>query len=256
MKIAVTGKGGTGKTTVTAAIATILSQRGFRVILIDADPDMNLQITLGLKGKITPLAEMKELIQERTETKNGEPAFVFKLNPKVDDIPEKYFLKQDNLLLGVMGTIRGGGLGCSCPENAFLKALLRHLILLRKEIVILDMEAGIEHLGRGTTAGIDWLLVTVEPGEKSIQTACRIELLASQLGIRKMGLIGNFIKNKEEESFLQQKLPHGKWLGFLPYEETIRQSEMNGSPFWKKAPCFLKAVEEVINKLGVTDGKE
>ncbi|MCM8757338.1 MAG: AAA family ATPase, partial [Candidatus Omnitrophica bacterium] len=142
MKLAVSGKGGTGKTTLAAALAHILSRQAHRVILIDADPDMNLQVTLGLQGIVKPLVEMKELIQERTETKPGGVAPVFKLNPTVDDIPEKYFLRQDNLLFAIMGTVRGGGLGCTCPENAFLKALLRHLVLRRKEIVILDMEAG------------------------------------------------------------------------------------------------------------------
>ncbi|HOJ39709.1 MAG TPA: carbon monoxide dehydrogenase, partial [bacterium] len=221
-------------------------RRGFSVILIDADPAMNLQLTLGLEGSVVPLSEMKELIQERTES---ETSPVFKLNPRVDDIPEKYFLRQGNLLLGVMGTIRAAGSGCTCPENAFLKALLRHLILRREEFVILDMEAGIEHLGRGTTMGIDWLIILTEPGEKSVQTAYRIDTLARQLGLKKIGVVGNFVRSKSEEDFLREKLKGLNLLGFLPYEETIRETEIAGKPFSEKAPHFLRAVETILFRM-------
>ncbi|MCM8824696.1 MAG: AAA family ATPase, partial [Candidatus Omnitrophica bacterium] len=206
MKIALSGKGGTGKTTIAAGLGILLSQKGNRVILIDADPDSNLQTTLGYQGEITPLTELKSLIQERTGA-NQTGGIVFKLNPKVDDIPEKFFARySDRILIGILGTIRGGGLGCACPENAFLKALLRHLILGRDDVVILDMEAGVEHLGRGTTQGIDWLLIVSEPGRKSIETTLRIHKLGMQLGISKIRVICNKIKDTVEENYLKQNL--------------------------------------------------
>jgi len=249
MKLAISGKGGTGKTTIAASLAISFSKKGQRVILIDADPDTNLQITLGIKGEITPLIEMKSLIQERTETKPGQPNIFFKLNPKVDDIPEKFFLKHNNILLGVMGSVRGGGLGCTCPENAFLKSLLRHLILGRKDVVILDMEAGIEHLGRGTTSGIDYLLIITEPGEKSIETTFKIEKLGKEIGIKNIGVIGNKIKEEKEKKYIEEKLKNFKILSFINYYDKIREGEIEGIPPWEKEPRILEEMDKIISKL-------
>jgi len=253
MKIAISGKGGTGKTTIAACVGVLFSKKGFRVILIDADPDSNLQTTLGWKGSITPLVEMKHLIQERTGVTPGEPTIIFSLNPKVDDIPEKYFLKKDNILLGIMGTIRGGNLGCACPENAFLKALLRHLILRREDVVILDMEAGVEHLGRGVVAGIDWLLVTAEPGEKSVETTLRIAKLAGDLKLKKIAVIGNKIENKEEQLFLRNRLEGLEIIGFIPYFNTVKSADTSGIPPWEKEPLLLEHIEKIVEKLGGKD---
>lgn len=249
MKIAISGKGGTGKTTISACLSYIYLKNGKRVILIDADPDSNLKTTLNIKEEITPLIELKEIIAERTGTKPGERAIIFKMNPEVDDIPEKFFYKDGNLLLGIMGTVRGGGLGCMCPENAFLKAILRNLILKRDEIVILDMPAGIEHLGRGTTEGIDWLLITSEPTEKSIETTGRIEKLAKDIKIKNIGVIGNKISSDEEKNFLIDRLKDMKILCFIPYFDNFKKSELKGQTPWEAVPEILNYVEEIVNKM-------
>ena len=220
-----------------------------RVILIDADPDSNLQTALGIKAEITPLIDLKSIIQERTGADTEKEIPVFKLNPKVDDIPEKFFYKDGSLMLGVMGTVRGGGLGCTCPENAFLKSLLRHLILGRNDVVILDMEAGIEHLGRGTASGIDCLLIVCEPSEKSVETAHRIQSLSKNLGIKKTAVIGNKIHSEKEQIFLSENLKHFNIIGFVPYYNEIRESDIDGVPFWEKSSGLLADIKNIIQKM-------
>jgi CO dehydrogenase maturation factor len=249
MKIALSGKGGTGKTTISAGFATYFSGKGKRVVVIDADPDTNLQITLGIKGEITPLSEMKSLIYERTGVDPENPSPVFKLNPKVDDIPEKFFLKSGNILFGIMGAVKGAGLGCYCPENAFLQALLRHLVLATDDVLILDMEAGIEHFGRGTIAGIDWLIIVTEPGQKSVDTTFKIHKLAKNSGIKNIGIIENMIKDEKEKIFLDNNLNEFKILGIIPYYNKIRESEIKGNLFWENEPAFLKDIEKITDKM-------
>ena len=254
MKIAISGKGGTGKTTISACIAEIFLKKGKRVILIDADPDSNLKTTLNIREEITPLIELKEIIAERTGTKPGERAIIFKMNPEVDDIPERFFYKNGNLLLGIMGTVRGGGLGCMCPENAFLKAVLRNLILKRDDVVILDMEAGIEHLGRGTTEGIDFLLIITEPTEKSIETTERIEKLAKEIKIKKIGIIGNKIESEKEKEFIQGKIKNSEILGFIPYFPEMKKGEIEGKKPWETVPEILNYVKEIVEKMEANYG--
>jgi CO dehydrogenase maturation factor len=221
MKIAVSGKGGVGKTTIVAILCKLFKDKGLKVFAIDADPDTNLAQTLGFtnSSSITPLVEMKELIKERLQPSG----YFFKLNPKVDDIPDKYFTEYNGIRLAVMGTVRGGGLGCTCPENTFLKALLGHLLVERKEVVILDMEAGIEHLGRGTVKAVDLLIIVVEPTFLSIQTALRINKLASDIGIKRVGIIGNKIQQEAEKKFIIENLKRFEILGFISYDEKIKQ---------------------------------
>ena len=183
MKIAITGKGGVGKSSLAALAARVIREAGDPVVVIDADPDMNMATLLGVPAEqaVTPIIALKELIAERTGTKVGEPAPFFTMNPKVDDIPEKYWIDRQGIKLLAMGTIQRGGGGCACPENAFLKSLLGHLMIARREWVILDMEAGIEHLGRGTALGVDSMVVVVEPNRTSLETAYRIRKLAEDL---------------------------------------------------------------------------
>jgi CO dehydrogenase maturation factor len=225
MKIAVTGKGGVGKSTISVLLAKIFKGQGKKVILIDADPDMNLASLLALPAekKITPIAQLKTLIAERTGTTAGQPAPFFKMNPRVDDIPADYSLDVDGLKLMVMGTIGEAGRGCACPENSFLKQLLAHLVLLRQEVVILDMEAGIEHLGRGTASGVDLMVVVVEVGRTSIETADRIQQLARSMGITRIAVIANKVETQEEEAFLQVHLQGFAQVGYLPYDAQIRE---------------------------------
>jgi len=234
MKIAITGKGGVGKTTLAAGLATVFSRQGEKVFAIDADPDANLALSLGFPSpsQIKPLIEMKELIEERTGAKPGGFNPYFKLNPRVDDIPEKYSVSHKGITLMVMGTVKGGGLGCACPENAFLKALLAHLILDRKEVVILDMEAGIEHLGRGTAKGVDKMIIVVEPGSRSIETAFRIKHLAKEIGIKNIAVVGNKIRHNSDREFLIAHMPDFDFLGFIQYNEKIFEADLaNTSPF-------------------------
>src|SRR4030042_1717793 len=173
MKLAVSGKGGVGKTTFAALLIRTLSREGKHVLAIDADPDANLASALGISGaeKITPISEMKELIFERTETKPGSIGGYFKLNPKVDDLPDSLSVKFENIKLMRLGGIKKGGAGCICPESTLLKVLVSHIVLARDEVVVMDMEAGIEHLGRATAKAVDKLIVVVEPGRRSIDTA-------------------------------------------------------------------------------------
>lgn len=224
MKIAVTGKGGVGKTSIAAMIGSVVLSRGMKVLFIDADPDMNLATVLQVPdaGAITPIAEMKQLIAERTGVRPDQPAPLFKMNPRVDDIPDTHCLEHRGFRLMVMGTVSKGGGGCACPENAFLKSLLSYLIIARDEWVILDMEAGIEHLGRGTAAGMDSMLVVVEPNRTSVETALRIRRLAGDLRVRGLVAVGNKIMHDEERDFLMEELREIPLVGFIEYAGELR----------------------------------
>ncbi len=223
MKIAISGKGGAGKTTLAGILARLFVEQGCKVFAIDADPDANLALALGFPNpfQITPLIQMKQLIEERTGAKPNTFSPYFKLNPKVDDIPDNYFTRHKGINLAVMGTVRGGGLGCTCPENAFLKALLRHLIVEREEVVILDMEAGIEHLGRGTVQAVNRLIAVVEPTRLSTTTAQRIRKLAFEIGLKNIVAVGNKIRRESDKEFLIKNMLQFEFLGFLPYDEQI-----------------------------------
>ena len=212
MKIAITGKGGSGKTTIAAGLSLLFSDEGKQVIALDCDPDTNLGLTLGFAGAgdITPISEMKELIAERTGVDSlDKPQTFFKINPKVDDIPEKYAVKHKNIRLLVMGKVDKAAGGCMCPENTFVKRLISHLVVSQEDIVILDMVAGTEHLGRGTAGAVDACIIAVEPTEVSTATALRIKKFAGQLGIKKIYFVGNKIQQKNDKEYLQQKIKDG-----------------------------------------------
>lgn len=251
MKIAVTGKGGVGKSTLAALIARVLRDSGSKVVVIDADPDMNMATLLDVpaKRRITPIIDMKELIAERTGTRVGEPAPFFTMNPKVDDIPEAYWVDQQGIKLLVMGTVQRGGGGCACPENAFLKSLMGHLMIARQEWVILDMEAGIEHLGRGTAIGVDAMLVVVEPNRTSIETAFRIEKLAGDIGIRKVRIVGNKVQNPGEERFIRTKSEGLEILGMIESSEEIRKISTSETSVFSLDGRPLEQVAAVIEQI-------
>jgi len=223
MKLAITGKGGVGKTTLAAGLALSFAQDGKRVIAIDADPDSNLAATLGFPEpeKIVPLVEMKELIAERTGVEPGTVGGYFKLNPKVDDIPDKFSKEHQGIKLLLMGRVKKGGSGCFCPENAFLKAVLSHLFFSGEDVVILDMEAGIEHLGRGTAEGVDGLIIVAEPSMRSIETAFRIKSLAKDLKIDKVFLVGNKVRNDKDIDFIRKNSSDFEILGFIWYNNKL-----------------------------------
>ncbi|MCP4682715.1 MAG: AAA family ATPase, partial [Desulfobacterales bacterium] len=191
MKVAVSGKGGVGKTTFASFLIRALADEGKKVLAIDADPDANLAQALGVKDsdQIVPISQMKELIEERTESKPGAMGGFFKLNPKVDDLPEKLSVEIDGVKVMVMGGIKKGGAGCICPESVMLKNLVSHIVLARDEAVVLDMEAGLEHLGRGTAGAVERLIVVVEPGRRSIETAHQVRKLAGDIGLGNLSFV-------------------------------------------------------------------
>ena len=251
MKIAVSGKGGVGKTTLSALLIRMFNEQGRRVLAIDADPDANLAAALGIDGadKITPISEMKSLIFERTEAKPGSIGGFFKLNPKVDDLPDALSVRFENIKLIRLGGIKKGGSGCICPESTLLKVLVSHMVLARDEVVVMDMEAGIEHLGRATAQAVDRLIVVVEPGRRSIDTAFHIDKLASEIGLKNIVLAGNKIRGKKDEDFLKTHLPGYKFLGFIPYDEALIEADLNNiSPFDTDAVAKT-AVKEMVSRL-------
>jgi len=231
MKLAVTGKGGVGKTTVASLIIQHFAGQGKRVIAIDADPDANLASALGFSGTdaIVPIAEMEHLIEERTGAKPGQSGSFFSINPKVDDLPDKLSLSRGNIRLMVMGTVKKGGSGCACPENALLKNLVSHVVFYRDDVVVMDMEAGIEHLGRGTATAVDMVIVVVEPGRRSIETALKIRKLAGDLGIDRIGIVGNKVRGNSDEEFIRASLSGMKVMGFIPYDTKLIEADLKGS---------------------------
>jgi CO dehydrogenase maturation factor len=251
MKIAISGKGGVGKTLLAALLSKIFAESGYAVIAIDADPDANLAATLGFPHpeKITPISEMSDLIEERTGARPGKSAPYFRLNPKVDDIPEKYAHRLDGIRLMRMGNVKPGGSGCYCPENALLKTLLAHLLLARDEVVILDMEAGIEHLGRGTAGAVDALIVVVEPGRRSIETAFSIKQLAAELGLKNLAVVGNKIRSQSDKDFLVSSLPGFKFLGFIPYDQAIVDADLANRPILEASSLVFSTVKGIYQAL-------
>ncbi len=226
MKIAISGKGGVGKTTLAALLCKSFQLAGYHVTAVDADPDANLASTLGFPepDSITPIAELKGLIAERTGTQPGSIGAFFKLNPRVDDIPEKYGITYKGIRLLVMGSIKKAGSGCYCPENALVRELVGHLLLGKDDVVIMDMEAGIEHLGRGTSGDVDAFIIVVEPGKRSVETGQRVANLATELGIERYYIVGNKVRNDEDRAFIESFFPCDNLLGILPYSNDIAES--------------------------------
>ena len=228
MKIAVTGKGGVGKTTVAAFLARAWRELGYRVIAVDADPDANLAGTLGYRGAdITPLVGLKALLEERVGGGDGFGGFL-KMNPKVDDIPAQFSVAVDGISVLVMGIIDRGRRGCACPEHVLLREVLRHLMLSAGEHVVVDMEAGIEHLGRGTAEAVDDMLVVVEPGWASLQTATRVAKLAGDLGITRVLAVGNKIRSGEDAAFVREGLGDIPLVATLPYDAQLERRTRSG----------------------------
>ncbi len=224
MKLAVAGKGGVGKTTLVALLAREAVARGYRVLVVDADSDPNLATTLGITDPVVPLANEEELVAERA----GTGGFI-RLNPTVDDIPARYTIERDGIRLLVLGGIRGAGAGCACPANALLKALLAHLLVAEKDVVLLDMEAGIEHLGRGTVRNVDALLVVVDSDRKTLETAERSVSLARDLGIARVLAVGNRVYDGDDTAEIRAGLPDGVPLvASIPYLDAFRIAGRRG----------------------------
>lgn len=258
MKIAISGKGGVGKTLLTALLSQTLAKSGYRVLAIDADPDANLAASLGFPHpeKIVPISEMKDVIAERTGTESGKSGVLFKLNPKVNDLPEKYWMEHGGIRLMVMGRIKKGGSGCYCSENTLLKALINHLLIARNEAIVIDMEAGIEHLGRATARAVDKLIIVVEPGRRSIETAHTISKLASDIGLQSIAVVGNKIHNQSEKEFIISSLPDFEFLGFMPYDPAIIEADIANLSLLNASPQITSEVERISDKLSSIAGKQ
>ncbi|MBI4843256.1 MAG: AAA family ATPase [Nitrospirae bacterium] len=253
MKIAITGKGGVGKTTLSALLSHIYSSEGKKVIAVDADPDANLAAALGiskeeLKG-IRPIAEMAELVEERTGVKPGASGGIFRLNPRVDDIPEGFGYRLGNIILLVMGKSKAASSGCYCPESALLKRLLKHLILERDEVVIVDMEAGIEHLTRGTAEGVDGFIVVVEPGQRSIQTALSVKKLADELGVKKVFAVANKTRGESDTDFITNSLNGMELLGAISFNASIVEADVKGLPSYAASEDLLDEAKTIKQNL-------
>ena len=245
MKIAITGKGGVGKTTLAGLLARLYAAEGKRVLAVDADPDANLASALGISPedalRVLPLAEQSDMIEERTGSRPGSPGGMFSINPKVDDIPEAYGVLHEGVRLLIMGKSKAAAAGCYCPEHVLLRRLISHLILRRDEVVILDMEAGIEHLTRGTASGVNAFIVVVEPGQRSLQTARHVETLAKGLGIKDVFVVGNKIKQESDKEFITQHLAGMKVLGFMSYADDTVKADLDGRSAFDASP---RAVED------------
>lgn len=248
MKLAVTGKGGVGKTTVSALLAHALKVSGHSVVAIDCDPDSNLLACMGYPNpdEVKPLVALKDLIEEKMGVKPGTTGAMFRLNPFVEDIPSRYAITLDGVRVLVAGAVKKGGSGCYCPENALVRALISHLLIDKDTALVLDMEAGVEHLGRGTVKAVDTLLIVAEPGRRSVETALRVKDMAADLGLTRVLAIGNKVRSEHEGAFLKEALGDIELVGLLPYDGRIRDAEIAGRSVVTASEQMQASVQDIM----------
>ena len=254
MKIAISGKGGVGKTTLAALLAQAFAGAGRNVLAADADPSPCLAGALGFPGELRaelhPIAEMEDLIYERTGAKPGTTGGFFTLNPRVDDIPERFSVSHRGVRLLEMGSVDLGGSGCICPESALLKTLFTHLLFRKDDVLILDMYAGVEHLGRATVDFVDAMLIVVEPTRRSLGTAAQIKALANDIGLTRLWLVGNKVRNGDEAAFLEAETPGIPLLGMLPADLGVQEADRLGIAVYDHVPALREAAEDMATLLG------
>jgi len=255
LKIAVSGKGGVGKTLIAGVLAEFLVRKGFKVLAIDADPTPNLALTLGVPleeaNEIVPISENSQLIEEKTQT--GVRG-VYNLSFTVEDITERFSVSSPydvNLL--VMGTVRSAGAGCMCPANTVIRALLHHLLVKRNQAVVMDLEAGVEHMGRGTAEHVDTMLVVTDPSLKSMETAKKLWRLAVEAGIKRVFVIGNKVSNPNEGALIKKFAADNniRLLGLIPYDEEVFEADVHGETPLRHAEASegVVAIQRIGEKL-------
>ncbi len=254
-KIAVAGKGGVGKTTFASLLAYVLAERGEKVYAIDADPNPTLGVALGfppllLEG-LAAVADMPDLIEERTGARPGESGAYFRLNPRVDDIPSRFSVAHRGVHLLRMGSVRGAGAGCVCPENTLLRALVSHLLLRERETVLMDMVAGLEHLGRGTAASVDVMFVVVEPGRRSVGVTNDIVHLAHDLGIPTTVAVANKVRDERDLAFVEHGLNGVHLVGWLPMDDGVIEADMAGTAIYDAVPEMAARVRDILSTSGL-----
>ncbi len=254
MKIAVTGKGGVGKTTFSAVLARMYADEGKKVLCADVDPDANLGLALGFSeedlSKIIPISEMKDLIKERTKADEFNKFFI--INPKVDDLPDDLSYEINGVKLMVMGTVKAGGSGCVCPEHVMIKRILSHLVAARDEVVIMDMEAGLEHLARGTTSFVDAFIVVIEPGARSVQTYHSVKRLAADLGVKQVFVVANKVRDEGDESFIKSQIPAEDLLGMIHYSGKVADADRQAASPYDIADDAVEEIRKIKNKIEET----
>ncbi len=247
MKVAITGKGGVGKTTLSSTLARLYADEGRTVLAADVDPDANLGLALGLTqeevDQIVPISKMRTLVEERTGATASNK--FFKLNPQVSDIPDTFSKDINGVKLLVMGTVDVGGSGCVCPEHVMLKSILSAMTYRKDDVVIMDMEAGLEHLGRGTAANMDQFIVVIEPGSRSVQTYRNVKRLASDLGVKQVRVVANKIRDESDEEFIRSAIPAEDLLGFIHYNSEIIDADRQGKSPYDFSPSAIEEIRKI-----------
>lgn len=253
MKLAITGKGGVGKTTLAALLAQAYADIGRQVLAVDADPSPCLAGALGfpddIRSQLHPISEMDDLILERTGARPGSVGGFFTINPRVDDIPDRFSVEHRDVRLLEMGAVDIGGSGCICPESAMLNTLFTHLLFRKDDVLIMDMYAGVEHLGRATVNFVDAMLVVVEPTRRSLGTATQIKTLAADIGLTRLWLVGNKVRNEDEINFLRTETPDLPILGYLPADLAVQEADRLGIAVYDHVPTLRESTENMLAKL-------
>ena len=247
MKVAITGKGGVGKTTLSSTLARLYADEGRTVLAADVDPDANLGLALGLTqdevDAIVPISKMRTLVEERTGATAANK--FYKLNPYVADIPDTFSKDINGVKLLVMGTVDVGGSGCVCPEHVMLKSILSSLTYRKGDVVIMDMEAGLEHLGRGTAMNMDQFIVVIEPGARSVQTYRNVKRLAADLGVKRVRVVANKVRDERDEEFIRNAIPADDLLGMIHYNLEIMDADRQGKSPYDFSPAAIEEIRKI-----------